>query len=226
MGSKSASENFGNIIGWIAAIGIFFLCYSDTNDFGTAIVAAIIAGIAGYFVGKVVWITVAFALIVGWFIVRQVACNSVKEAIRTELSNEINNHETPTTVYTPSENNNIIEVNLKNNCNEKIYVAVSYQDNSDNWITSGWWTVDPYSSTKTNIRTSNPHLYFYANSDDGGEWTGEGDADAVTKKITSDKFTSRNNSGVYMWNKNVRNEVFFHRESDNYGVYTQWFTCD
>ncbi len=225
MGQNSGQESFANAVGWIFAIVGFFTCYSDTNEFGTAIVVAIIAGVVGYLIGQIVWLAIILALVVGWFIIRQAACETVRDVVVTELRANDSNNEEYVASYTSS-TSNTIEVNLQNKCNEKIFVAVNYRDDSGDWITEGWWSVDPYSTTKTNIETTNSNLYFYADSNEGTEWSGVGKSGAITKRVSSDAFESRNNNGVYVWDKNVRNETFFHRVVNGYGVYTQSFSCN
>lgn len=62
------------------------------------------------------------------------------------------------------------KVNVRNKCNEKIWVALRYQDNSDAWQTQSWWDIDP-GETVYIQNTTNRHIYFYAVSD-SYTWSG------------------------------------------------------
>ncbi|WP_394750001.1 DUF1036 domain-containing protein [Spongiimicrobium salis] len=232
--SSSKQEQFASFFGWVGAIGGGLWCYSDTNDIGVAIVVALIGGAVGYFIGKLLWLAIVLSLILVGFVVRQVFFSSVRQAVRKEVVSKPPppppSSSPSRTISPPPNTTNYTEylgVTLKNDCSEKIFVAINYQDDNDDWMTSGWWTVEPYSTKVTNVKTQNPHLYFYANSSEGKEWTGEEDSESVTKKVTSEKFDSKNNSGVYSWDDNYREEKFFHRESStSSGTYTQSFSCD
>ena len=231
--STSKQEQFASFFAWIGAIGGGLWSYSDTNEIGVAIVVALIGGAVGYFVGKLLWLAIVISLILVGFVVRQVFFSSVRQAVRQEIVSKPSppvpsptrtSQLPPTSIDTAPE---YLGVTLKNDCSEKIFVAINYQDENDDWMTSGWWTVAPYSTTETNVRTQNTNLYFYANSSEGKEWTGKEEAESVTKKVTSEKFDSKNNTGVFSWDDNYREEEFFRRVSSiAKGTFTQSFSCD
>ena len=69
------------------------------------------------------------------------------------------------TIESKASYNNNFQVTLKNDCNEKINVAIYYKDLNEDWVTQGWWTVDPYSEVLTTAKSWNSIMYFYAYSD-------------------------------------------------------------
>lgn len=76
---------------------------------------------------------------------------------------------------------------LKNSCSKKIYVALTYHFDGD-WLTSGWWNVDP-GQTTTSVFTTNQNVYLYAYSDDGVQWDGGKDPEAFSGYTVGTKFT-------------------------------------
>lgn len=119
------------------------------------------------------------------------------------------------------------KVELKNNCKEKIYVAVNYQDENDDWITTGWWGVDSNSTSLTSVVTSNRSVYFYAYTVDGLKWNGNNKSGSISKDIPYKKFESKNNTIVYPLYSDLETVSFFKKESNvDAGIFTQAFACD
>jgi uncharacterized membrane protein len=76
---------------------------------------------------------------------------------------------------------------LKNTCDKKIHVAITYQFDGE-WLTGGWWNVDP-GQTAASAYTTNQNVYFYANSDDGAQWNGGNEKDTFTGYTVPTRFT-------------------------------------
>ena len=129
--------------------------------------------------------------------------------------------------FTESDRSKAIEVKLKNICSRKIYVAINYQDENDDWITRGWWGVDSDGGTSlTNVETTNKNIYFYAYTKDGSKWNGKNKLGSVSKEIAFGKFQSKNNKMIYPLQENRKTVSFFKKESSvNGGVYTVSFSC-
>lgn len=59
--------------------------------------------------------------------------------------------------------NNQFTVIFLNACNRRIQTAIHYRDLSGNWITNGWWTLNPGESIHV-ANTTNRIFYSYAES--------------------------------------------------------------
>ncbi|WP_029036807.1 DnaJ domain-containing protein [Salinimicrobium xinjiangense] len=120
--------------------------------------------------------------------------------------------------------NRYYNLSLENRCYESISVAVHYQGLKGDWITTGWFILKPDETLDTGLKFQNKHVYFFAESNTY-KWSK--DSRNITRTVTSDRFTIKNNSGLEPNNRNIRNENFFERQIGiNYGTYTHFFTCD
>lgn len=58
---------------------------------------------------------------------------------------------------------NQFTIKFKNDCYRRIQTAIHYRDLSGNWITNGWWTLEP-GQTATVANTTNRIFYSYGES--------------------------------------------------------------
>ena len=103
---------------------------------------------------------------------------------------------------------------LKNNCSEEIDVAIHFRGLDNNWVTKGWYTIKPYSTTRTNIKTKNKIVYFHA---DG--YSGSHRFDVVSSRFT-------HISGYSIQGRNKRKEKFFKTTFSSRNDYIQKFSCN
>ncbi len=127
-------------------------------------------------------------------------------------------------MVTPAKASNIqlpgTRIYLKNSCDVKIYVAVTYQFDGE-WLTGGWWKVDP-GQTATSVYATNQNVYFYANRDDGFQWNGEKEEDAFTGYTVPTKFTMSTEFPIL----GSTRRSFFHRAiPDRNTTWSMEFTC-
>ena len=109
---------------------------------------------------------------------------------------------------------------FKNSCGQQIHVAITYQFD-DEWLTGGWWNVDPGKTAKS-VYTTNPNVYFYANRDDGFQWDGRMEKDSFVTYTVPNKFTM---STQFPLSGGTR-RIFFHRTAPERNTsWTMEFTC-
>jgi uncharacterized membrane protein len=78
---------------------------------------------------------------------------------------------------------------LHNECSFNVAVALHYRDLDDQWVTRGWWTIEPGKTVETDAMTRNSVLFFYAeNEAEGWRWDGEGQAEAIELPVVNAKF--------------------------------------
>lgn len=77
---------------------------------------------------------------------------------------------TPNRTLGQSAGANNFAISFKNDCHFRIRTAIHYRDLSGNWVTNGWWTLNP-GQTALVVYTTNQIYYIYA------EPTGRGDFD-------------------------------------------------
>lgn len=56
-------------------------------------------------------------------------------------------------------------IHFRNDCNRSVYVAIRYMSLNGNWVTGGWWHLEPGESNYV-ADTRNTIYYYYAESDD------------------------------------------------------------
>jgi uncharacterized membrane protein len=95
-------------------------------------------------------------------------------------------------------------------------------DDTNRWMTSGWWSVDPGKTLQPMIVTANGNLYFWA-QDATGTWNGNNDSTSVTAPIVSNNFVHVDGAEIQGTDK--RTVSMFHRLYDKWGNYTVKFTC-
>ncbi|WP_062061192.1 DUF1036 domain-containing protein [Aquimarina longa] len=122
-------------------------------------------------------------------------------------------------------NKSYFGVKLKNNCHKKISVAICYMNLNNDWVTTGWWSLDGYSEITTDVKTKNKNLYFYAADSYGYEWNGEGESGAVRLQVTPNLFNAKNKSNLNNYYTEVSRESFFMRTVSS-GIHTQSFSCN
>jgi hypothetical protein len=87
---------------------------------------------------------------------------------------------------------NVIRVAVHNQCSDggRIILAATFQlpDGSDRWVTEGWWEIKPNERIQLDAVTTNRNFYFYGHSDDGKQWTGDGDSQAIDAEVVDNKF--------------------------------------
>jgi uncharacterized membrane protein len=116
-----------------------------------------------------------------------------------------------------------ITVKLKNSTTQTISVAVNFMTSGDRWLTRGWWEVKPGEIVTTDIKTNNAYLYFYAEGNDGGSWSGEDEDGSVEKWIVDDRFTWYDTAEGHPQGSGLKQASFFRRHADG-TAYTQNFT--
>jgi len=100
---------------------------------------------------------------------------------------------------------------FKNNCARTIWTALHYKNLDGQWVTDGWWKLQPGGSAFV-AKTRNINLYIYAESDDPAEsrlyWQGSD----LHKSV-------RNSEQVY---------GFIHKTitTQDWGTWTESFTCN
>jgi hypothetical protein len=120
---------------------------------------------------------------------------------------------------------NVITVRIKNGCNDKtIKAALRFQvpDSTGHWVTLGWNVVKPGEEIRPVIATSNPHLYFYAESGETS-WTGDHEAGSITAHVVDNDFVQED--GDELHGINPKDVEMFHRVSNGFGEYAISLTC-
>lgn len=100
-----------------------------------------------------------------------------------------------------------MKVKVTNKSTQKVSLCLNYKDaTSDEWVTRGWWSIDPLSSTTIKLNTNNKIAYFYATGS-GGSWGGKkGQDGAIERTIVGDKFLVKDKNKPQ--GKNQRKVVF------------------
>jgi uncharacterized membrane protein len=121
---------------------------------------------------------------------------------------------------------NGVSVTLENACQAgPIQIAMRFKvpDNTDHWMTSGWWKVDPGQSVAPKLATTNGNIYFFAETADIS-WDGTGDSQAITVPVVSNRFVHVD--GDEIEGASERKVTMFHRSYDTWGNHPVRFTCD
>jgi uncharacterized membrane protein len=119
----------------------------------------------------------------------------------------------------------VITVKLTNNCSKgAIRVAMRFKvpDNSDHWMTSGWWKVDPNTSLRPRVATANGNLYFFAENDTV-IWDGRNETQPVSVSVVSNNFVHVDGSNIE--GANQRTVTMFRKFWDSWGEHEVTFTC-
>jgi hypothetical protein len=107
----------------------------------------------------------------------------------------------------------VIRITVHNQCSGggPILLAATFQlpDRSERWVTEGWWEIKPNERIQLNAATTNGHVYFYGHSNDGKQWTGDDDSQAINAEVVDNKFGYVR--GGPALGKNKRNVKMFHR---------------
>ena len=68
---------------------------------------------------------------------------------------------------------------LANQCAVDIWVALHYKDTSENWVSDGFWTLEP-GETREFFNTTADHFYYYAQSEGRDQvWKGKDHCDSL-----------------------------------------------
>lgn len=127
--------------------------------------------------------------------------------------------------YEDGETRRYDKIELHNACKFKIAVAVHYRDLDDEWITRGWWNVEPGETTTTDAMTRNAYVYFFAeNQSEGRSWNGDGDEHALELKTVDNRFDHlRDDPWVY---DQPRTVSFFRRHTgEEWTDHVETFEC-
>lgn len=65
-------------------------------------------------------------------------------------------------------------IELRNECNARIFVALAYESAGTGWRVRGWWPIDPGATIRPGVETMNRNVYFFARDTAGREWNGQG----------------------------------------------------
>lgn len=117
----------------------------------------------------------------------------------------------------PAEGLAKMTVKVTNKTSRKISLAMNYKDEvSDEWVTRGWWSVEPLSKSDITLNTNNSIAYFYGSA--GKAWWGgkKGKDGAIVKTVVGDKFlvkdknkpTGKNQRAVVFKKMSAENRVF------------------
>lgn len=118
-----------------------------------------------------------------------------------------------------------VTVTFQNDCTVgpvRVVMRFKMPDDTNRWMTSGWWSVDPGKTLQPMIVTANGNLYFWA-QDATGTWNGNNDSTSVTAPIVSNNFVHVDGAEIQGTDK--RTVSMFHRLYDKWGNYTVKFTC-
>jgi hypothetical protein len=117
------------------------------------------------------------------------------------------------------------KISLENRCPFAVSVALHYKDHDDRWITRGWWNVDPGVTTKTDAKTRNSVLYFFAeNRSVGKSFDGDGRDDSTVESIVDTKF---DHLGDDRWAYAEPRKVSFYRRAtgEDWVDHVETFEC-
>jgi uncharacterized membrane protein len=120
----------------------------------------------------------------------------------------------------------VLTLTLINRCSSAFQVAIRFKvpDNTDHWVTSGWWTVKPGQSVRPKgMATANGNVYFYAFSENDQVWDGSSDSDSVKVPIVSNNFAHIDGDDIK--GKNQRVITMAHKTYETYGNHEVPFTC-
>jgi len=96
-------------------------------------------------------------------------------------------------------------------------------DDSNKWMTLGWWKLQPDKSLQPGIVTTDGNLYFFAENDDV-KWDGGADSESVQAPVVNDSFAHVDGSEIE--GKEKRTVKMFHQYYDSPGNHTLRLTCD
>jgi serine/threonine protein kinase len=118
-------------------------------------------------------------------------------------------------------------VTLVNGCSKSSSISVAARfkapDDSNKWMTLGWWTLEPNKSLKPNIVSTDGNFYFFAESADI-KWDGRDDSESVQAPVVNNGFVHMD--GVDIEGKEKRTVNMFHRYYDSPGNHNLQLTCD
>lgn len=113
-------------------------------------------------------------------------------------------------------------ISIKNNCDKIISIAIHYKAIEDEWVTKGWWNINPHDSITTDINTRNREIYFYAQGG-GYKWNGENKENSVNRDVINKAFMCVGNQQLE--GKGKKTVSFFKRElNKRYGNYNESFS--
>jgi serine/threonine protein kinase len=122
---------------------------------------------------------------------------------------------------------NVIQVNFVNQCpGRTINVALNYlmPNDSKQWLTIGWWKMNPGEEVSPTMATTDRHIYFYAFSSDGGTiWDGRDDKNAYEASIVDNRFAYEGEPALE--GKNSRKVKMRHWDAGTFGVHDIPLTC-
>jgi serine/threonine protein kinase len=99
-------------------------------------------------------------------------------------------------------------------------------DNTDHWMTFGWWKVDSGQSVLPKLATTKGDVYFYAEFWAGNSnltWNGSGEADSISVPVVNNKFVHVDGSEIQ--GRGQKNVTMFHKSWDTWGTHDVLFTC-
>lgn len=118
---------------------------------------------------------------------------------------------TPNRAFSQSSGGNNFAVVFLNACNRRIQTAIHYRDLRGNWVTNGWWTLEPGRTALVGY-TTNRIFYMYAESiapvSSRIFWNGSARFDYIRGSSNTYGFRERN------------------MNMNTWGTWTERFTCN
>jgi uncharacterized RDD family membrane protein YckC len=89
----------------------------------------------------------------------------------------------------------ILQHNIKinSNCRESISTAITYWNGFD-WVTIGWWILQPYTQTDTGLKTKLKEIYIYGESANY-VWRGKAGS-GISRLVVKNSFTSSSTNPI------------------------------
>lgn len=110
-----------------------------------------------------------------------------------------------------------------NSCGGIVSMAYRVRDYTGQWVTRGWFNINPNQTRTLYMPTTNPTFYYFGRRNDGSTtWSGQGQSGAVLRWVRSAAFL--HSSGV-LTGPGARQEWFRRRVVPTGGAYTLNMTC-
>lgn len=120
---------------------------------------------------------------------------------------------------------NVITVTVTNQCDKgpvRFAMRFKMPDDTDRWMTSGWWSIEPGKSIRPRMATSNRNVYFWG-QDSTGTWDGSNEAGSVVAHVVSNNFVHLD--GTDIQGRDAKVVSMFVKVFDSWGDHTVQFTC-
>lgn len=122
---------------------------------------------------------------------------------------------------------NVISIRVKNECaQDSIRVAIRFRtpDETDRWVTMGWWSLAPGGSVLPSMATKNGVVYLYGYGEDSRlTWSGNHELGSVSAKVLDHQFVLLD--GDDLSQESPREVSMFRRQWNQWGEHSVSLNC-